>query len=334
MVQEPARVLLIGSDTPDVARIDTILRQEADVHRAADVTTGQAMATAMRPDLIVLDAAAQREDTLDLGDALRRDSRTALIPLLVVPTAEAEGSIPTWLERGATDVLPAPMEPELLLTRMRVLAELRRLREDVARTVHQDSPHGLVNRPVFDSILHRESRRLRRSDGHLGLLLIDIDDLAAYRAMHGEPAGEACFHRVAECAAEQLRRPPDFLCRYGPDQIACLLPETDLRGARVVARTILEAVTALHLPNAAVAHRPTVTVSIGVASRHCSGPEVSTLLRSEARDRLDRARRSGGNRIVTTDSGQRMGRAGLFDPSGRADGPEPGWTARPGSSPS
>jgi diguanylate cyclase (GGDEF)-like protein len=189
------------------------------------------------------------------------------------------------------------MPPALLDARVRTLVELRRLRGSTASLFHADGCRGIADRAAFDSMLKRESARLRRSDGYLGLLLISLDGLRDCRRTLGSAAGEGLIQRLAACAAQQVRRPPDLVARFDADRIACLLPETDLRGARVVAELIRGAIRTMDVPW----DDTRVTVSIGVASRRCSGPEAALWLLTDAEERLIRAQRGGGDRLHTGD---------------------------------
>jgi diguanylate cyclase (GGDEF)-like protein len=294
---------------------------------------------ALRPDLIVLgvdQSGVSRlagQDVAQACAALRGHDRLGSVPILVVvPDDRADGdeSEPAhdpadWLEHGASDVIPAGIDPRVLRARIELLLELRLLRNEVAHAVGIDRRLGVASRRVFDSVLRRESGRLRRTDGQLGLLFIDIDFFKAYLNRHGGVAGEDCFQRVALCVVEHLRRPSDLVARMSGERLACLLPETDLRGVRVVGETIREAVSSLRLPHGESVVAEHVTVSIGAASRRCSGPEVESWLVSEARDRARRARRLGCNCVVSGDSvapvlpglGDLVG--GWSRPGGKAD---------------
>jgi len=262
----------------------------------------------MRPTLIVLDAAIQRQDAADLCQTLRTDPHTIGIPVLVLvldPPAdarEAAAVAASWLQRGVDDVLVGPVPPEVLASRAHLLMELRRLRQDAALALRTAPSETMATRRVFDSALRQESHRLRRSDGHLAVLLIEIDGVATCRAEGGDMVAENLINRVAATVVGRLRRPPDVAARFGPDQIACLLPETDLRGARVVAESVRGAVANMGLTvPGAVTERP-VTVSVGLASHRCSGPEVEHWLLAEARDRLTQSRRAGGNRLTAQET--------------------------------
>lgn len=143
----------------------------------------------------------------------------------------------------------------------RQLAELNRVLEAQAL---QDGLTGLANRRRFDRALEEEFRRAMRAHTPLALLMLDVDHFKAFNDTYGHMAGDACLRQVAQAIAQCARRPADLCARYGGEEIAVLLPDSDLGGAQVVAEHMLEAVRATHQPHAGSA-RGSVTVSIGVA---------------------------------------------------------------------
>lgn len=334
---DPARIVVIGGDLPHGESVQDCLGADWDVSlvpATGDDVTGRARAAvvAHQPDLIILTVgltvAASGADGVDPHTAaevcltLRRDNRVGSIPVLVLgldgrstaserdpamtPGATLAATPGAWLERGASDVITSPFDSHLLRARVHTLVELRRLREEQAHAVGVERASGVMSRRVFESVLRRESGRLRRTDGHLGLLLVELDHFKAFRAHEGAEAAESCFQQVADAVAGRLRRPSDLVARFSVEHLACLMPDTDLRGARVVGESVRDAVEAMGLPHPASPVADHVTVSVGVASRRCSGPEVDSWLLSEAQDRLRRARRAGCNRVVSGDGSAPM----------------------------
>ncbi|MGB1110859.1 MAG: GGDEF domain-containing protein, partial [Gammaproteobacteria bacterium] len=103
--------------------------------------------------------------------------------------------------------------------------------------------------------------------------------------------GDDALKLAASTITEVAQRPGDVSARYGGDQFAVLLPETDAMGARVVAEHIDSAIRALGLPAADGAD--IMTVSIGVAAEFGGEKDTdstaSTLI-SNALSDLERAR--------------------------------------------
>lgn len=305
MDHDATRIVLIDPDEGPRAltALEPVSDSEVTIHRVPAGPPALQAASVLRPDLIVLAATEATDEIIGLCRRLRADATTAGIPLLVLALnapAKREATaalVASWMRGGVDDVLTAPVPPDLLRARVGLLVEVRRLRRDSFGAATQDATGPLVSKRVFEATLRRESERLRRSDGNMALMIVELDHAAAWRESAGELAFETAFHRVAETVAGRLRRPPDLAARLGSGRIAGLLPETDLRGARVVAESILGAVIDLGVPHPAESVPALLSVSIGLASQRCSGPEVGTWLMTEAVDRLGQARRAGGNRL-------------------------------------
>ena len=231
--------------------------------------------------------------TVALGkrEALAAWQFEALLSLLVVCGLLGLTGAIGWLLIGAMrrrDVA----EDELRVAQQQLVASNQQL-EQLAM---HDALTGLANRRCFDETLAQESGRARRSATSLALLMIDIDYFKRYNDHYGHLAGDACLQRVATMLASCTRRPPDLLARYGGEEMAVILPETDSAGAAVVARAMLE-----RLSLEPIAHHDSpfaqVTVSIGIAC--ASGADADSLqsLVQRADAALYVAKDAGRNRL-------------------------------------
>jgi diguanylate cyclase (GGDEF)-like protein len=142
---------------------------------------------------------------------------------------------------------------------LRVLGDFRR----VASQAAIDSLTGLANRRTLDEELALEWRRADRVGDSLAFVLLDLDDFKAVNDSHGHPAGDAVLRAVGEILGAGVRH-ADLAGRYGGEEFALILPETDLPGALKLAERIrarLET-TAVELPSGESLH---ATASFGVA---------------------------------------------------------------------
>lgn len=153
---------------------------------------------------------------------------------------------------------------------------------------------GLYNRRAFDEILHSEIRHVRRSKSNLALILFDVDNFKLYNDFYGHLAGDEVLKEVANAAKQTLLREDDVICRYGGEEFAVILPNTDKEGALAIAERITQQVAALNIPNEK-SPLGMVTISSGlcVMSRSAS---YEKLIQS-ADTALYFAKRSGKNRV-------------------------------------
>jgi diguanylate cyclase (GGDEF)-like protein len=128
----------------------------------------------------------------------------------------------------------------------------------------QDGLTGLANRRFFNETIEREFRRAARSNQLVSIIMIDIDHFKAYNDCYGHPAGDECLRAIANTIRGCLRREGEVAARYGGEEIAVILPNSDAPRAYALAARMRLAVRGLGLQHAGSAHG-IVTLSAGVA---------------------------------------------------------------------
>ncbi|WP_192842671.1 MULTISPECIES: sensor domain-containing diguanylate cyclase [Pseudomonas] len=231
--------------------------------------------------------------TVALGkrEALAAWQLEALLSLLVVcGLLVVTGTIGWMLIRNINRRIA--VENELRLTQQQLLDSNQQLE----RLAMHDALTGLANRRCFDEALEQEVGRARRNGTSLALLMIDIDHFKRYNDTYGHPAGDACLQQVARLLSTCIRRPPDLLARYGGEEMAVILPDTDSAGATVVARLMLErlALEPIAHPSSPFAQ---VTVSIGIACATKTDLDNWQPLLERADQALYIAKEAGRNRL-------------------------------------
>jgi diguanylate cyclase (GGDEF)-like protein len=124
------------------------------------------------------------------------------------------------------------------------LSEANRKLEMLAIT---DGLTEVANYRRFRDFLEYEWRRATRSQKSLSLLITDLDDFKDYNDTFGHQAGDECLKQIARMMVDACQRPSDLVCRYGGDEFAVVLAETDTVGAYNVAEKIRERVENLVL---------------------------------------------------------------------------------------
>lgn len=174
---------------------------------------------------------------------------------------------------------------------------LEKMNRSLEQLTLQDSLTGLGNRRLFDTALVDEFQRARRAGTCLALLMIDVDYFKRYNDLYGHPAGDECLRQLGETLAESVCRPGDVAVRYGGEEFAVLLPDTNEDGAVAIGQRFRHAVFAR-----AIAHagnpQTVVTVSIGAAACRPSQDAPSREALVEAADTaLYAAKAAGRNQV-------------------------------------
>lgn len=176
----------------------------------------------------------------------------------------------------------------------------KNLQEQLEKQATTDYLTGLGNRQAFDRKLAEEWQRATRYKKPLSLFLADLDHFKEYNDIYGHQAGDIALKSISE-AIHSMMRTVDLVARYGGEEIAAVLPETNHTKAAALAERILIAVQNLGIKHTGFPETGLLTVSIGVAEL---SPEdiVSYSLVKRADTALYHAKRLGRNRVsIDTD---------------------------------
>jgi diguanylate cyclase (GGDEF)-like protein len=168
--------------------------------------------------------------------------------------------------------------------------------ETATRDSVTDELTGLANRRAFDDALASEVERAKRFGGTLGLVLIDLDDFKAINDTHGHPQGDVVLREVARVLRESSRE-IDHPARYGGEELALVLPGTDIEGAFNLAERVRQQIETLNIARIDGAGRLQVTASCGVAAVPQTPADEGALV-AAADQALYVAKRGGKNKSV------------------------------------
>jgi diguanylate cyclase (GGDEF)-like protein/PAS domain S-box-containing protein len=146
---------------------------------------------------------------------------------------------------------------------------------------------GLGNRRVLNTALDRELHRTRRAeDGKLSVIILDVDLFKHYNDSYGHPEGDRALKMLADILSRECRN-YDIVTRFGGEEFAILLPDTDQKTALEVAERLRLTAEKNDWPN------QDLTISLGICS-WMSGMQGDELIRF-ADKALYEAKKSGRN---------------------------------------
>ncbi|MES2534310.1 MAG: GGDEF domain-containing protein [Pseudomonadota bacterium] len=167
----------------------------------------------------------------------------------------------------------------------------------IEQIANYDMLTGVFNRRYLLETLEREQSRSKRMNTPLSLCMIDIDHFKSVNDNYGHATGDLILKHFAMQASKGMRG-SDVFGRYGGEEFLLVLPDTDLKGALVVAERVRARIEASVCPD--VPEELRITVTIGVASLD-PGESVSALI-ERADVALYEGKRAGRNRATPSES--------------------------------
>lgn len=159
-----------------------------------------------------------------------------------------------------------------------------------------DSLTGLFNRRYFEERFFEELQRSERHNLSFSLAMMDIDDFKLFNDTEGHLAGDQVLKNIANTAKDSLRV-IDVIARFGGEEFAVIMPQTEKEEAFLVAERIRKSVKE-QLPRTwKVFPRERITISIGVATFPSDGKDRSELIRNADRA-LYRGKKEGKDKTV------------------------------------
>lgn len=200
-----------------------------------------------------------------------------------------------------TPLAPQLGGPRYALVMLRDITAQKQRELQLTRRAMHDVLTGLPNRASFLNACRHELIRAVRHRHPLAVAMADLDGFKVYNDAHGHTAGDALLKDVARLLQAGLRR-TELVARFGGDEFALLFPETDLKGARVVAERVRQRVAQfpfLRAPHGSGLAPATLTLSLGVAVFPEDGITVEALL-GRADRRLYDAKEARRNCVIAT----------------------------------
>jgi diguanylate cyclase (GGDEF)-like protein len=288
---EPYHILIIDNE-PMVARTYGMVLGRAGMitREVTDPLRTLAELTEFNPDLILMDLYMPGCTGVELAALLRQHPALVSIPIVFVSGETDPGRQFAAMHSGGDDVLTKPVLPKHLVSA--VTSRVNRAR--VLRSfMTRDHLTGLLNHTRLREQLAIEVRRAQRYQRPLTLAMIDIDHFKAVNDTYGHPAGDRVIKSLARLLHQRLRI-TDVIGRYGGEEFAVILPDTEAHAA-------MQVLDELRANFARIQHQVaggpvSVTLSCGLAS-FPAYREAAALIHA-ADQALYCAKRSGRNCVV------------------------------------
>lgn len=289
---EPYRIMVIEDDAAVAARYALVLGQAGvRVHVVADPPQVVQALAEFHPDVLLMDLYLPGCNGTELARLIRQNPAYLSMPIVFL-SAETDADVQnSVLMTGGDDFITKPIRDARLIAMVRSRAQRARALQDA---MARDSLTGLLKHTKIKEHLELEVVRARRTGMLLSFAMIDIDHFKRINDTYGHPAGDRVIKGLAQLLRQRLRG-TDIIGRYGGEEFAVILPDTDNAGASVLLDDLRSAFMALQFEFEGSVFN--VTMSAGVVT--ATAPPGSGMM-TEAADRaLYAAKSAGRNRIIS-----------------------------------
>ncbi len=285
---DPYKVLIVDDSRAQATHTERVLNS-AGILTLTITEPLQAMTVLadFQPDLIILDMYMPACSGTELAKVIRHNDRYVSVPIIYLSAEDDLDKQLDAMSEGGDDFLTKPIKPRHLIATVRNRAgRARNLRARMVR----DSLTGLYNHTHTLQLLEDARSRAKRDGTPLSFAMIDIDFFKKVNDTYGHPMGDRVIKSLALFLKQRLRK-TDHIGRYGGEEFAVVLPDTDGATALKVLDEIRQRFAEISYPAQPI--DLSCTFSCGIAELH-EGVDSKTLSK-RADEALYEAKHSGRN---------------------------------------
>jgi diguanylate cyclase (GGDEF)-like protein len=288
---DPFRILIV-EDESEAALYYSYVLEQAGMRTAIVNDPLQVLDPLIefQPDLVLTDVYMPGCTGIELAKIIRQMEAFVSIPIVFL---SAENNIDKQLralQMGGDDFLTKPIEPNHLIASVATRAERMRIMRSF---MEKDGLTGLLNHTKTREKLNLAVERALRQKGELALAMIDLDHFKNVNDTYGHFSGDRVLTGLARLLLQRLRK-TDLVGRYGGEEFAVILLDTDIKSASGVLNEIRESFS--HIHHLSGNKKFNVTFSCGIAAfPHYQDAQSLSLAADKA---LYISKNAGRNRVT------------------------------------
>lgn len=272
-----------------------------EVSQAMNIKEAKALLTKNTYALTLLEYKLPDGDAFDLLGFMK--GQDIQVPVVVLTGQGDEAIASKAIQTGAYDYLSKENINEsslfrsinTTLERFRLNREINMAMTKMAEMSTTDELTGLYNRRYFTEALEREIARAKRYGTSLVMCLMDLDYFKRVNDAYGHTAGDMVLAEIGKILKDCIRK-SDLACRYGGEEFAVILPDTDVKKAKAVCERFRK-IVAEH-PFKHNLSQFNITISMGITSYNSFMDQSPIEILELADKALYQAKEAGRNQLV------------------------------------
>ncbi len=206
------------------------------------------------------------------------------------------------MKLGAVDYLTKPLNIDQIRLIVNKTVERRFLKKRANESAFYkkmsqvDGLTELFNHRFFQRLLDIEIARANREKWPVSLIILDIDNFKVLNDKNGHPVGDLALKKISWLLKQNFRD-CDFVCRYGGEEFAVIIPNADKALAKKMAGRIRKIVEKAEFEHEETLPQGTFTISLGIAEYPVDAQSKAELI-EKADQALYQAKSKGKNRVV------------------------------------
>lgn len=297
MLSKEYRILIVEDGKTNQKVLWETLNKDYTLQIIETGKSALAIVTDFRPHLILLDIILPDITGFDVLKILKSSSETRSTPVLIITGLDSDTDEEKGLLMGAVDYIRKPFSPTILKARVKNHIQIVRQIETIEKMGYIDALTNLPNRRKFNYRLEYEWNRAIRKETNIGIMLMDLDSFKNYNDIYGHTQGDLLLQEVGKVLKKALKRSTDLPCRWGGEEFAILLPETNLQNLLLIAEKIRANIEKIRIPTMNEKQSTQITASIGAILVPPRQSDIAVDFMDKADQLLYQAKKLGKNQV-------------------------------------
>ena len=290
-------LLIVDDENANLKVLAHILGADYTIYTATNGTSALEKAKEYLPDLIMLDILMPGMDGYQTLAEIKETEEIKRIPIIFITGLDSEEDEEKGLSLDAADYIIKPFSAAIVRLRVRNQIQIINQLRTIERLSMIDQLTNIANRRSFDERLKREWKQAIRERQPISMMMLDLDRFKTVNDTYGHKQGDVVLKTIAGVISQNLKRPGDFVSRWGGEEFAVLMANTSMEGARDVAEKIRSTVENTAIPRLD-GSEIRITVSIGVASMVPELNSNADIFFSKSDTALYAAKAAGRNKVI------------------------------------